>query len=109
MKVTYLLLTYVEKPDDVTGPRIGVAYRRAFSEDWDIRCQLKEGWAKLIEKRDRSEVQGLIEELQGDDLSLRMVIWEALQRTSTGLLRAERQGSCEEQEVSSLLLAPVPD
>ena len=106
MQVEFLGLRYIENPLAITGPSIGVAYRRISEDPWEIRCKFKHGWAALIKGRDRlSWGEGVLGELDGPDAGRSFHQWEALRTSSIGLLRAERPGICDESEISNLLSA----
>ncbi len=103
MRVEFLVLNHRRKKL-VDGADVAVAYRRP-SQAEQIHYRMAEDWSKRVSKEDRVYIELTLEQLKGEDVTLRLETWEDLAGSSQGTLLMRERGVCEEEDIPALLLS----
>ncbi len=105
MKVEFLILNYRPKKF-VDGADIAVAYRQP-SHEAKVHCRMATNWSKSVIKGDRSFIEKILDQLQGEDIGLRFETWERLAESDQSALVTRERGMCDEKDIPALLV-PTP-
>ena len=101
MQCDYVLLKY--RPDDQSfiERRIGLVFRRSISSR--LQVQTPANWQHGIPIEDVDYIQDVFSDLKTLDEVRGAEALKQLCEMSTGVLRTERQGTCNEQDLEMLL------
>ena len=105
MRCDYVLLRYCPDFENSTGPRIGVVYHYLSADLTNqLRVKTPPDWQRDIPARDVSYIQSVFRDVETLAEVDRAEALEELNGLSAGVLRAEHRGTCNEDELSALLV-----
>lgn len=103
MRVEYLILMYSTDVYAKAGQRIAVVYRQLSSVPTEIHCLVKNKWATGIPKKNSIYIDKVLTNFTSENTEVHLETWTGFETASTGLLRVECSGICEDSEVADLL------
>lgn len=101
MQCNYVLLQYCPDALSSTGRRIGLVFRRSAASR--LQIQTPANWKHGISIEDLDYIQDVFSDLKTLDEISGAEALKGLCEMSVGVLRTERQGTCNEQDLAMLL------
>lgn len=101
MQCDYVLLQYCPDIRSSIGRRIGLVFRRSISSR--LQVQTPANWQRGIPIEDLDYIQDVFSDLETLDEVSGAEALKELCEMSAGVLRTERKGTCNEQDLEMLL------
>ncbi len=106
MKCDYVLLRYCPDFENSIGPRVGIVYHHLSAGlTSQLQVKMSPDWQRDIPTEDVDYIQNVFKDVETLVEADRAEALEELNGLSAGILRAEHRGTCNEDELSALLVS----